>query len=256
MIRALSASVFFVLAVSCGGSVSPVSSGNGPEETNEQNITNGTVSENDKGVVAYRIFINGAEASFCSGVMVTSRVILTAAHCLPDGTSGLLVTNATNPSAGASYVAAGGWMKSPDYVRAAGPGQHGASDIAIIVLNNAPGWPVRQIYRAPLGGFGDFNRMVRVVGYGAVSGNGVGAGVRRTGFGNVASIANGFVNLRGQSTQCYGDSGGPSFVNDQGVEKVLGVSSHLSFPGQCSDNWNALTSANLTFLDSYIAAYP
>ncbi len=247
------AAIFSIFAVSCGGAVSPAPSGPGGSEVTNQRITNGTVSEGDTAVVMIRLFNNGAEVGFCSGVMLTSRLALTAAHCMKNGISGLLVSNETYPN---NFVPAVGWAMSPNYVPTQGIGNHGASDIAIVVLEYAPGWPTRELYRAPVDWIGDFNRPVRVVGYGAEDASGQGAGVRRTGNGMIMTAEGGFVNLRGDSTQCYGDSGGPSFIDDQGVEKVLGVSSHLSIGGFCGDNWNALTSANLDFLDAHIAYYP
>jgi hypothetical protein len=187
---------------------------------------------------------------------------MSAAHCFSADKDGpvtkVVVAVGTNVRAGqvSQMRTAVRWVNHPSYRPAVG-GQfgisdHGASDIAVVVIDRPfEGVSPIEIDRDPNLGFGE---SVRIVGFGQTSGAANDGYVKRTGTGMIIQSEANYVRLAGPSTQCFGDSGGPSLRNRGGVERVIGLSSHVSYGGQCFDNWNTRVGVNLDFVDAQMAA--
>jgi len=191
--------------------------------------------------------------AFCTGTLIAPTVVLTAAHCVYDTDeyynpttvtqpgdvtvlAGLL--NATSPSGGAQYrverVAphAGYTGDSWDY-DAQGMGRE--DDIAILVLAEpvtevppAPVLPMERVDDVLANG-----TMLTISGYGLTAVDDYGRAIESSSA--VLNIAqtefrrqNGHELLAGNPgtpDSCFGDSGGPAYVSDDGVLYVVGVTS-------------------------------
>jgi secreted trypsin-like serine protease len=160
---------------------------------------------------------------FCTGTVVASRVVVTAAHCL-DGVRATAIRFALGPNGFApqASIPVARAVMHPQYDR-----RRLVNDIGVLILGaNAPVSPV------PLNASMDrswIGRPLTFVGYGATNGRTGGGG----GFKRVVTIA---VSEVGQATfsyadraknTCFGDSGGPAFaVDPRGRLTLAGVTSY------------------------------
>jgi secreted trypsin-like serine protease len=177
---------------------------------------------------------------WCSGTLIAPAVFMTASHCtapidsyLADhpGAELLVTFDSTISEDGTFY--SGTWYTNPNY--GAGPGVADTGDIAVIVLDQAPGITPASL---PTAGLLDQLKASHVlkdtrftaVGYGTVR------ETIRTGFVGILDNADrnraeqGFLSLTdawitlsmlsptGDGGTCYGDSGGPHFIHLNGEE--------------------------------------
>ncbi len=196
-------------------------------------------------------FDNGA--SICSAVLVSPRVLLTAAHCVDPtfrGASSLTIRAMNKPDVvnlmQAETIAVTTVLRHPQWNPSA---QESAFDFAALLLERAPvGVTPAVLSRAtPVNG-----AMVRLSGYGRTGANdGASSGVRRSVSTPITSVSaaefefgtNGGVGI------CAGDSGGPSFIGDT----VVGIHSRTE-SASCGRGVDMRVDARVAFVDSFIAA--
>jgi len=198
----------FALCAACSDPGAPLTSG-------QQPIVNGELDPYDPGVVA--LTFNGS--SFCTGTMVSPRVVVTAAHCV-DGVTDftrLRVQVGVRLGDGATILVIDGKVHE-QY-------QGGSNDIALLLLDE-PGpaipWPVSTTpFDATFLG-----QNTRIAGYGATDPDGGGDGNKREGLSAISSFDSlDFEYTSNPSQTCFGDSGGPAFLTIDDVEYLIGVTS-------------------------------
>lgn len=172
-------------------------------------IVNGTVDNGDPAVV----FLWLGSGS-CSGTLVSPHVVLTAQHCVAGvWASDMQVFFGTNVDDN------GTWIQVVD------ADAHPSGDIAAVTLADAgPTAPIPLADHAFVSG--DEGTPVRIAGFGVTSEWGSDSGLKREGTSQLDSWDSEFLYIGGgQSDTCYGDSGGPAFIEQGGVEQVAGVTS-------------------------------
>jgi len=152
----------------------------------------------------------------CTATLVAPDVLLTAAHCVEP------------PPSHAFFGAA---LPDGQIVRVIDREAHPAfdpitldHDLAIAVLEEEPAAAPVPLPSGPLDPLPQ--RRLRLVGFGATSAGGAGPAERRTGDTVIASAsASDFRYGPSPSQTCAGDSGGPGFLVEGGVEVLAGVTS-------------------------------
>ncbi len=159
--------------------------------------------------VGIRVTKSGGPTT-CSGVLLSPKVVLTAAHCV-DGFLSADVTTASDLSSGAAYTSVQKGELHPGY-RGNLPG--GSVDIGLFILTQ----PIPGPLAYPQLGFVDEDRNFERIGYGGRSGQNSRTWVTSTfelWFGN-------YIKARDE-LGVLGDSGGPVYQRQNGKLMLVGV---------------------------------
>jgi V8-like Glu-specific endopeptidase len=188
-----------------------------------------------------------AEASpvTCTGTLVAPRVVLTAAHCVENADAPQVLSVVFAPEPARALAS--------ERVRAVDGRLHpawraGENDIGVLILaGDAPVAPV------PLDGAAlpadIVGRTLRVVGFGmddaGMTGN------RRSGTARVTAIEAGTFSMEAApGMTCGGDSGGPSFLESDGAERLVGVTSFGDLA--CTRGTNTRVDVHAAFLQTIL----
>lgn len=189
-------------------------------------ITNGSPAPNDRSVVLVYHQISDTSGALCTGTVISSRVVLTAAHCVPDKFQARVI------SLGYDGIK-GPFIKIIDHkIHPFYNGGGKGNDIALLELEKPAGVPALRLNASPLDF--DVTDRVRLLGYGDRDpGEANVVGLRFQGQGEVCQrMFNGNVVIcPDDSTVLPGDSGGPTVARIGGVDKVVGVHSVVYLDG-------------------------
>jgi len=189
----------------------------------------------------------------CTGTLISSDVVLTAAHCTDDDKGNLVSLRFTLD---ATYSAS-----SPNFIQVTSIRRNTTRDLAILKLAT----PIATVRPSELAlsavTSSQLNRLVNIVGYGNSTTTGSGSSRRDSGSGTKRrgqSWLSGFddanytlVSRPSTSRQviCPGDSGGPLYFSFNGREQLFGVASSVLWTGFCNTVSQSFHS-HVSYLDS------
>ncbi len=212
----------------------------------------------DSGHPAVGAILMGTDnGGLCTGTLISPKVVVTAAHCVQgDGGWPHVFVLGPDMDSGTQY-AIRAYEAHPDYVADVDGTGKTSHDIAVVALSKTTtatpmpyrtttiaslkgatitfsGFGIRSVYNPSL--VGEKYKVTTTIG-----------SIEAQGFWNYTNSSN-------PKNTCNGDSGGPAFYVDGGVEQIVGLVS--SGDEYCSqDGWNTRVDANLDFLSDMIAKY-
>ncbi|HEY3816982.1 MAG TPA: trypsin-like serine protease [Polyangiaceae bacterium] len=230
---------WLVVAVGCASACRLGPADDAPEVAARSSsaITAGASDQGDEAVVA---IVDATGTTACSGTVVAPYIVLTAGHCTVP-----IVVEGGSVVFGASL---GGPIASIPIARAVPHPQFDlatlTNDVGILVLASAA--PVAPV---PLGAsVPAVGASVRIVGWGLTGEDAGDSGQKRQGTAVVTAVdAATFAVGPTPSQPCEGDSGGPALETANGVESLVGVTSH----GDSA----CLSGATYTRVDVFVASF-
>lgn len=187
--------------------------------TNRSPITNGTATTGDPSVVA--LVRRGSSTAFCTGTVISSRLVLTAGHCIasdfPDQLQIFVGSDLAMPAG--RYIGAEHVEIAPGFDRAAL-----VNDVALIVLAEPSAVAPVPLSDRPFDAT-FYGRGIRIVGFGSLGGGGPSElTLKREGMSTIAEFEDTtFLFHPDPSQTCTGDSGGPAFSTLDDVEYLVGI---------------------------------
>lgn len=203
-------------------------------------ITAGWDDDGDPAVVA--LMRSGAVT--CSGTLIARDVVLTAAHCVDLLRPEEVITGA-DPASPAERARVRSVEMHPGFERSGL-----VHDIAVVVLDRALAAEPAELPRRDLDP-ADVGAAARLVGFGFPQAASEGLLRKRQGWTAIAALEDyRFQAAGGPSQPCLGDSGGPTFLQIDGHEPVVGV--HSGGNADCTGgSFETRVDAHLEFLDPY-----
>ncbi len=217
--------------------------------TVQQPVSGGEPAPGDAAAVAISLRSAACEQPgtvVCSGVLISSRVVLTAGHCAEPYARGRIEvwTGAGLADPDLSRRAVSAIQVHPEYDETAS-----AFDAAVLFLAAPLAAPLWPLPKAPLDATW-VGRTVRVLGFGEPESGGE-AGERRAGTAVITAVAqHTFTMAPDPALTCRGDSGGPVLADIDGTPHLVGVTS--AGDAKCTDWATAARVDSLT--DTLLAA--
>ena len=218
-----------------------------------QSITSGTADDVDTAAVFIVAKTKNA-TGYCSGVVVSPHVILTAAHCASSDYqySIFLGADYNDPAAkglAENFVEVVEHHAHPKWTTARGD----SNDVGVLITAAPIPRPSVAINRKPITP-SDVGREIRIVGQGQPSGTDKSVGRRNIGVTKIAGFDETTLELAGAPNICLFDSGGPTFLQQDGVDVVAGIHAVVDSSACDGKGYDMRVDRYTDFIDQYIVA--
>lgn len=190
-----------------------------------QGIVNGTeCSPANTPVVKLNLYNAEGIAGGCTGTIIDSRAVLTAAHCLADGITSVKIFLGTG-----DQVPSTSFQWSPRYK----PNDASSQDVAVVFTGQDLGRTPQALLTSRDARVGE---QAVIAGWGNDV-TGAGGNVLRAGTAGISAVGSTVLETIYSGTGsavCSGDSGGPLLLAQGGSWAIAGVTSATSIGGSCA----------------------